>query len=186
MAQKLKGFPKEKLCEITVDILGLSNENAIKAIDLIARDPDTDSFNIITKIETGYSSDKVLHVGSFIIDPKLKQAIMENVSRRLITPKGFIKDLIENWFLSTDKYSIFVNGPEKGEEKELNNISFKIGSYIVSIFQVSGSPIIKLEGTPSSFFAYEEVKERVWNQYKSIPQYLKDFLNTLKIEFKSK
>jgi len=69
-------------------------------------------------------------------------------------------------------------------KKKIKNISFKRGKYIIKIFQISGSPVIKLEGTPSIFFAYKEKKQRVWNQYMNISQHVKDFLNNLRITMK--
>ena len=183
---KLKGFPDNKICEIAVDILGMKNKDALRAIDKISLNPNTEPYEIIKKIETGFETKRILHVGDFIVDPDLKQTIIEYVSSRGIPTKIFIMELIKKWLLSTDKYYNLINPPKKGEMRRIKDISFKIRNYSISVFQVSGTPIIRIEGTPSTHFSYKEIKKKAWNQYMSFPQYLKDFLNTLKIEFEDK
>ena len=186
IVQNLKNFSEEKICQIAVDLLGLNATNAKKAIYRVSQNPDIDPFKIITKIVEGYNPETILHVGKFIVEPELKKAIGKYVSTRLITPKGLIKELLEDWFITSGNYSVLINVPEEGEKKEIKSISFKRKKYIIKIFQISGYPVVKIEGKPSIFFAYEEVKKRAWNQYVGIPQYLKNFLNSLRIEFEEK
>ena len=59
---------------------------------------------------------------------------------------------------------------------------YTIKGYIIKIFLIDNFPIIKIEGKPSLFFSHKEVIEREWNQYSAFPQYLKEFLNNLKIK----
>ncbi|TKJ19944.1 MAG: hypothetical protein CEE43_13775 [Promethearchaeota archaeon Loki_b32] len=184
MALKLKGFPHDTICEIAVDVLGMNSRDALKAIERISQNPDKDPHEIIKKIEKGYETDRILHVGDFIFkDPNLKQTIVEYVASRFISTKTFIKELIERWLLSTGKHSILIHAPAQGENKKIKEISFKRGNYSINVLQVSGTPIISIEGTPSTHFSYSEIVQRAWNRYSSLPQYLKNFLNSLRIEF---
>ncbi len=183
--QTLKNFSEEKICQIAVDLLGLKSVRAKRAIYRISQNPDKDPFEIITKVEKGYNPDRILHIGTFIVEPNLKKAIGKYVSTRLITPKGLVKELLEDWLLSTGKYSI-VETPNDAVETEMKSISFKIRGYIIKIFLIDNFPIIKIEGKPSLFFSHKEVKERVWNRYSAFPQYLKVFLNNLKIKLEKK
>ena len=179
--QTLRDFPEEKICRIAVDLLGLKTVTAKTAINRISQNPDKDPFEIITKVEKGYNPDRILHIGSFIVEPNLKKAIGKYVSTRLITPKGLVKELLEDWLLSSGIYSI-VETPNDAVETKIKSISFKIKGYIIKIFLIDNFPIIKIEGKPSLFFSHKEVIERVWNRYSAFPQYLKDFLNNLKIK----
>ncbi len=115
----------------------------------------------------------------------MKKAIGKYISTRLITPKGLVKELLEDWFLSKGKYSI-VETPNDAVETEIKSISFKIRGYITKIFLIDNFPIIKIEGKPSLFFSHKEVIEKVWNRYSAFPQYLKKFLNNLKIKLEKK
>ena len=187
IVQTLKNFSEEKICQIAVDLLGLKTITAKKAIYRISQNPDKDPFEIITKVEKGYNPDRILHIGSFIVEPNLKKAIGKYVSTRLITPKGLVKELLEDWLLSTGKYSLsIVETPNDAEETEIKSISFKIKGYIIKIFLIDNFPIIKIEGKPSLFFSHKEVIEKVWNRYSAFPQYFKDFLNNLKIKLEKK
>jgi len=96
MAVKLRDFPPDKICEIAVDILGMKSKDALIAIDQISSNPDTDPYEIIKEIETGYGSDRILHVGDFIVESDLKQIIIEYVSKRFISTKKLIKELLED------------------------------------------------------------------------------------------
>ena len=183
--QTLHNFPEEEICQIAVDLLGLNATNAKKAIYRISQNPDKDPFEVITKIREGYNPDEILRIGSLIIEPKLKKAIGKYVSTRLITPKGLIKELIENWLLSTGNYSI-VETPNDAVETEIKSIAFKVKGYNIKIFLIDNFPIIKIEGRPSLFFSHKEVIEKEWNRYSAFPQYLKKFLNNLKIKLKEK
>lgn len=180
MAVKLRDFPPDKICEIAVDILGMKSTDALNAIDQISSNPDTDPYEIIKEIETGYGSDRILHVGDFIVEPDLKQIIIEYVSKRFISTKKLIKELLEDWILSSNKSSIIKNPSGKEEIKEIKSISLKKGNYEIKIFQLSGDLIIRIEPL-SIFFASKEIKERAWNQNSIIPSHLKKFLNNLKI-----
>ena len=115
----------------------------------------------------------------------MKKAIGKYVSTRLITPKGLVKELLEDWLLSTGKYSI-VETPNYAVETEIKSISFKIKGYIIKIFLIDNFPIIKIEGKPSLLFSHKEVIEKTWNRYSAFPQYLKDFLNNLKIKLEKR
>ena len=185
IVQTLHDFSEEKICQIAVDLLGLKSVTAKRAIYLISQNPDKDPFEIITKVEKGYNPDRILHIGNFIVEPNLKKAIGRYISTRLITPKGLVKELLEDWLLSTGKYSI-VETPNDAIETEMKSISFKIKGYIIKIFLIDNFPIIKIEGKQSLFFSHKEVIERVWNRYSAVPQYLKDFLNNLKIKLEKK
>lgn len=185
IVQTLKDFPEDKINRIAVDLLGLKNITAKKAIHKISRNPDKDPFDIITEVEKGYNPDRILHIGSFIVEPKLKHAIGKYVSTRLISPKGLVKELLEDWLLSTGKYEI-VETPNNAVETQMKSIGFKIKGYIIKIFLIDNFPIIKIEGKPSLFFSHKEVMEKVWNRYSAFPQYLKEFLNNLKIKLTKK
>jgi len=185
IALNLKDFSEEKICRIAVDLLGLSDENAKKAIYRISENPDKDSFKIITKIVEGYNPERILHIGNFIVEPEFKKAIGEYISTRLMTTKRLVIGLLEDWLLSTDKYSI-VETQNNGVETEIKSISFKVKGHIIKIFLIDNFPIIKIDGKSSLFFSHKEVKGKVWNQWTGIPQYLKDSLNNLKIKLRKK
>ena len=174
IVQTLHDFSEEKICQIAVDLLGLKNVTAKRAIYRISQNPDKDPFEIITKVAKGYNPDRILHIGSFIVEPTLKKAIGKYISTRLITSKGLVKELLEDWLLSTGKYSI-VETPNDAVETEMKSISFKFKGYIIKIFLIDNFPIIKIEGKPSLFFSHQDVIEKVWNRYSALPQYLKDF-----------
>jgi len=183
--QTLQDFSEEQICQIAVDLLGLKSITAKKAIYRISKNPDKDPFEIITKVVKGYNPDRILHIGNFIVEPNLKRAIGKYISTRLITPKGLVKELLEDWLLSTGKYSI-VETPNDAVEMQIKSISFEIKGNIIKIFLIDNFPIIKIEGKPSLFFSHQEVKEKAWNRYSAFPRYLKDFLNNLKIKLSKK
>ncbi|MFW9968761.1 MAG: ParB/RepB/Spo0J family partition protein [Candidatus Odinarchaeota archaeon] len=185
MVQNLKEFSEEDICQIAVDLLGLNVTNAKKAIYRISQNPDIDPYDIITKIREGYNPNEILRIGSLIIEPRLKKAIGKYVSTRLSTPKSLIKELIEDWFLSTGRYSV-VEIPDEATDTEIKSVSFKIRSYKVKFFLLDNYPIIKIEGKPSLWFSHREVREKDWNRYSAFPQYLKNFLNNLKIKLENK
>jgi len=183
--QTLQDFSEEKICKIAVNLLGLKSITAKKAIYRISRNPDKDPFEIITNVVKGYNPDRILHIGTFIVEPNLKKAIGKYISTRLITPKGLVKELLEDWLLSTGKYSI-VETPNNAVETEMKSIGFKIKGYIIKIYLIDNFPIIKIEGKTSLFFSHKEVIEKVWNRYSAFPQYFKDFLNNLKIKLEKR
>lgn len=182
IAQYLRNFSPRKQAEVAVGILGMKEPKARKAIRLISTNPEADPTDIIYNVEKGHSVDRILQIGSLIVNPALKDYIQRYCSTRRVTPKDVVRKLLKEWNLMSETNSVYI--PEVGTKGEIAKVSFRVGRYIVQIIQYAGYPMINVEGIPSVFFSQRGVKEKAWNQNFRLPSYLKEFLNNLKIQLK--
>jgi ParB/RepB/Spo0J family partition protein len=182
IAQYIRNFSPRKQSEVAVGVLGMKEPKAKKAIRLISKSPEADPADIIYSVEKGYSIGQVLQIGSLIVNPALKNYLQVYCSTRRVTPKDIVRKLLKEWSLMSETNSVYI--PSAGTKGEIAKVSFKVGRHIVQIIQYAGYPVINVEGMPSVFFSQREVKERAWNQNVRLPSYLKEFLNSLKIQLR--
>lgn len=166
IAKELNVFPAAKLMEVASFLVDKRYDKAEKLIEQLKKRPEEPLEEIYEEIITG--SSKISTV--VYLDRKLKTSLDNACMERQTFERNLISRIIKEW-LEENGYL-----GQQLDEAEINELSFKVGKHIVTIF-----PTIRIDGSPSCFYSIKEVQDKKWNQNTKLPRQLVEVLNNLKL-----